>query len=195
MATLAIPLVAIVLIGQLDSAALAAWSLLMVLEASADLLIARPRTERVASGEPDPRWRRRMLPHYVSFGVVWGSLPLFALVGGRAEPLWLAIVMVLAVLTVYVVTTAGSRLMFAIGAVGIMAQMAIAIALSDSIPIRLGILAVAYVGIAFVVHDALHRHLVDSVSSRLRRRGARAPAQPLPRRSRSCDAAAQPAGA
>ena len=57
MATLAIPLVAIVLIGQLDSAALAAWSLLMVLEASADLLIARPRTARVASGEPDPRWR------------------------------------------------------------------------------------------------------------------------------------------
>ena len=107
-----------------------------------------------------------MLPHYVSFGAAWGSLPLFALVGGRAEPLWLAIVMVLAVLTVYVVTTAGSRLMFAIGAVGIMAQMAIAIALSDSIPIRLGILAVAYVGIVFVVHDALHRHLVDSISSR-----------------------------
>lgn len=48
----------------------------------------------------------------------------------------------------------------------IMAQMAIAIALSDTIPMRLGLLAVAYVGIAFVVHDALHRHLVDSVRSR-----------------------------
>jgi predicted signal transduction protein with EAL and GGDEF domain len=166
MSTLAIPMVAGVLIGQMPSSALAAWSLLMVLEATADLVIARPRTERIASGADDPTWRRRMLPHYVSFGLVWGSLPVFALVGGEPEPLWLAIVMVLAVLTVYVVTTAASRLLFTIGAVGIMAQMAAAIALSDTIPMRLGLLAVAYVGIAFVVHDALHRHLVDSVRSR-----------------------------
>ena len=116
MSTLAIPMVASVLIGQIQSSALAAWSLLMVLEATADLVIARPRTERIASGAYDPTWRRRMLPHYVSFGAVWGSLPLFALVGGEPEPLWLAIVMVLAVLTVYVVTTAASRPLFAIGA-------------------------------------------------------------------------------
>ncbi len=167
MSLLAIPMVVGVLIGELDARALAAWSLLMALEASADFLIARPRAVRTASGVADPTWRRRMVPHFLSFGIAWGSLPLFALVGGRAEPVWLAIVMTLAVLTVYVITTAGSRLMFTIGAAGIMLQGAIAIGLSDSIPVRLGILAVAYVGIAFVVHDALHRNLVDSISSRL----------------------------
>lgn len=168
MSALAIPMVIAVLAGELSRIGLVCWAAVMALEALVDIVWARPRAAALAAGTADPTWRRRALPHYASFGLAWGSLPLFALIGGDAEALWLSIVISLAILTVYVVTTAASRVLFAIGAAGITGQMAAAIALTDALPARLGALAVVYAGIVVVVHHALNRSLVDSV--RLQRR-------------------------
>jgi predicted signal transduction protein with EAL and GGDEF domain len=166
LAALAIPAVVAVLVGELAPTALIAWAGIMALEGLADFVWSRPRTSAVAAGAVDTQWLRHAIPYYCSFGLAWGSLPMFALIDRRPNGLWLATIISLAIVSVYVVTTAASRLLFAIGATPILGQLGAAIVVDDATPARLGLLTLAFAGIVVIVHDALHRSLVDSVRSR-----------------------------
>jgi predicted signal transduction protein with EAL and GGDEF domain len=166
LSAIAIPLVILVLIDQFSSAGMVGWSFVVVAEALADWFMARPLAQAFVAGDMDSQWLRRATAHFASFGLAWGSLPIFALLGGTTDAQWLTTLMVAAMLTVFISTTAASRKMFAIGATGLMGLMAVSVIVSDAAPGRLAILALAYVGIAVSVHDALHRSLVESVRSR-----------------------------
>jgi predicted signal transduction protein with EAL and GGDEF domain len=160
----AIPAVAALMYGRFENAALLGWLVTMIMEALLDLFIAKPRTKRIEDGDLD-NWKAAVGPHYAAFGLAWGSLALFALPGGRPEALWLSTIVVLALITVYIATTAASRLLFGAGMVGSAVPLATALAVSGTAPMRLAVLAVVYCGIAIVVHDAMHRLLINSVRS------------------------------
>jgi predicted signal transduction protein with EAL and GGDEF domain len=166
LSALAIPLVMLVLVGQFSTVGLVGWAAVVVVEALADWFIARPQAKALVAGDAEAKWLRRSTVHFASFGLAWGSLPIFALFGGSTDAHWLTTLMVAAMLTVFISTTAASRKMFAIGALGLMGLMSVSVVVSDSTPGRLAILALAYVGIAVSVHDALHRSMVESVRSR-----------------------------
>jgi predicted signal transduction protein with EAL and GGDEF domain len=166
LSAIAIPLVMLVLIGQFSTGGLIGWAVVVVVEALADWFIARPQAKALVAGDAEAQWLRRSTVHFASFGLAWGSLPIFALLGGTTDAHWLTTLIVAAMLTVFISTTAASRKMFAIGALGLMGLMSVSVIVSDSTPGRLAILALAYVGIAVSVHDALHRSMVESVRSR-----------------------------
>ncbi len=161
----AIPAVAAMVYGQFETPALFGWLAIVISEALLDLLVARPRTAKFSDDQFGGNWKGALAPHYAAFGLAWGSLALFALPGGRPDALWLSTIVALAIITVYIATTAASRLLFTVGMVGTATPLTIALAASDTAPKRLAVLAVAYIGISIVVHDAMHRLLISSVRS------------------------------
>jgi predicted signal transduction protein with EAL and GGDEF domain len=166
LSAIAIPVVIAVLIGEFSRGAIAGWGMVVVADALADWFIARPQAKALVAGDVDSVWLRRATGHFASFGLAWGSLPIFALLGGTTNAQWLTTIMIVAMVTVFIVTTAASRKMFAVGVLGLMGLMSVTVMVSNAMPGLLAILSLVYVGIALSVHDALHRSLVESVRSR-----------------------------
>jgi GGDEF domain-containing protein len=163
-ALMIIPIVA-VLAGEVRPTALVVWAGLASFESLLYIAWSLPGASRVGAGEADAAWSRRAPLHAITFGLVWGSLPLLTLEAGRPIALWLTLIISLAVLTMYVVSTASSRRQFALGGGPIIGQFALALWISDDAPGRMAVLALGYAGVAVAVHAALRRHLVESVRS------------------------------
>ena len=163
LAALGVLLVAAVLVGQLKGQFLAAWTAIALADVVRDRLMLPGEVRRAASNEADPHWLRRNIPGYASFGLAWGSLPIFAAFDDGRDSLWLATIVVLAVVSLYVVSTAASRALFGLGLAAMFVPVIVALLLEGSSATRLGLLAIAYCAIAVAVHDALHRHLLDAI--------------------------------
>lgn len=166
LALAAVPMVAVLLMGQIDRTMLLIWVAIAATEAIVDRVAVRPHLLRMAAGQVEDRWQARVAPHAATFGLVWGSLPLLALRGERQQGFWLTVVIVLAILTTYVVSTAGSRIVFGAGLIGMIVPLALAIALSDTAPWRLAPVALVYGGIAIAMHHTLHLGLESTMRSR-----------------------------
>jgi predicted signal transduction protein with EAL and GGDEF domain len=128
-----------------------------------DRIILPREVRRAALDDADPHFTLRNVPGFLTFCVIWGSLPVLAAVGGEPEALWLTTIVVLAVLSMYTVTTAASRPLFAVGLAGMLGPTSLAMIIEGAAATRLGLLAIAYAGIAAAVHDSLHRSLLDAV--------------------------------
>ncbi len=165
MSALAILPILAVLAGEVRPMALVVWAGMTSFEALIYIAWSLPGATRVGAGTTDANWSRRAPLHAIAFGLVWGSLPLLTLEPGRPMALWLTLIISLAVLTLYVVSTASSRRQFALGAGPIIGQFALAIWISDDAPARMAVLALGYAAVAVGVHAALRRHLVESVES------------------------------
>lgn len=165
LAALGVVAVAAMFFGQMGDRLLAAWTVIALVDVVRDRVMLPIEVRRVASDEPDPRWLLRNAGGYLHFGLVWGSLPVFAAFDDSRDTLWLAAIVVLAVLSLFVVTTAASRALFGLGLLGMFGPLSIALLLEGTSATRLGLLAVAYGGIAVAVHESLHRHLLEAVTA------------------------------
>jgi predicted signal transduction protein with EAL and GGDEF domain len=166
-ALIGIPFVLVTLAGELPGDVLVLWAAIAAVEAVAYFLWSYPlATAMSASGVLDPRWSRRAPIHAVGFGLVWGCLPLLTAARGGDDGIWLALLVSLSVLSVYVVSTASSRLLFVVGATPIVVQFAAATFVSDRTPARLGALVLVYAAIVLGLHAALRHHLVAATRSR-----------------------------
>lgn len=151
--------------GQISRTALIVWLVIALADLTRHRIFTVAEVGR-AVDDVDPGYLLRNIVNHLSFGLTWGSQAVIAVLWGKPESAWTAVIVMLAVLAMYVVTAAASRVLFAAGMAGMILPTAIAL-FTHPHTFRLGVVAIGYGGIATLVHDTLHRSLVDNISNKL----------------------------
>jgi diguanylate cyclase (GGDEF)-like protein len=161
----AIVLVMLVLEPEVDGSAVRWWAVVAVADQVRAIVWNRVRRWRLDRPGGDPHFVALQVPHMLSFGLVWGALPLIAGEHGTERGMWLAIVIVLAATTLLLVVSSGSRVLFAAAMAGLVA-MVLGGAVRGTLPDGVFVpLVLVYVGLALHLHGTLHRTVVSNVRS------------------------------
>jgi diguanylate cyclase (GGDEF)-like protein len=150
---------------QVGRRAMLGWGAVALVDHVRAILGTRARRRRLDRGDPDPHFVAHQIPHFVSFGLVWGSLPLVAGRYGTERGMWFAIVVVLATITMLLVVSASSRILYTATMVSVVAMLAIGAAWrilpgGYFVPVVL-----MYVAIGLYLQAILQRTVVANVRS------------------------------
>ncbi len=168
---LVVGIVAVVFLqhGVLDDRALALWVVIAVAHLVRHVITSR-REMRFEPATSTAVARSRLIDavaNHTCFGLAWGSQALIAGLAGSTRATWTACIVSLAVLAMYVASSAASRLRFAVGLVAVLVPTIAGILLAEPPDARLAVAAAGYGVICVIVHEILHRSLVDAYRTKL----------------------------
>jgi diguanylate cyclase (GGDEF)-like protein len=156
-------LIAAMLHDLVAPAALGVWMAVAALNSIERYFTSRAELRRAHSAEADPGHMRRAIPRFALFGLVWGSLAPVAAEWGEPEAVFVTVVMQLAIMAMFIVTSAAVRAAFLAGMVGFGTTISAGLLMAGGIASRLAIAAAVYFAIAWAIHDGLHRRLSAAI--------------------------------
>lgn len=155
------------LIGLVETIPLAIWTGVALLNSVERLVSTRRQVNRLRDRRPDPRRLRRIVPRFGLFGLTWGAPVAVAALWGSNEAVFVAVVVVLAIIALFVVTAAASRACFLAGLAGFAVPLTGGLTVAGGAASRLAVAAGVYFVIAGVIHDGLHRRLLAAIGTQL----------------------------
>ncbi len=160
----AILLVVASLWNDLPRSWLLGWAALAGIDVVRTYLGTLDNKRRSASPQPDTAFVRRNTPHFASFGLVWGTLPLICRLQGTERSVWLSLIVVMAVLALIVFVTATSRPLFIVTLAALMSPAVFGMLIGEFPSGWLVALVSLLLGALSSLHNALHLALRQNLT-------------------------------
>ncbi len=160
--------VGLLLRGEVPGAALVYWVVVALIDVVRIMVANRFELVRAADRGPDRLYLLRVAPQYAAFGLVWGCLPVIAVTMGTERAVWLSVIVDLAVVSLMVGAAAAARAIFVVTVVALICPMAASVLLWPEGSAALVVVTAAYLVLAFLLHEAIHRLMVANTSATYR---------------------------